>query len=81
MTSQLSLNDKNSQLAFCLDSGRVGVVDLSTKQIIYMKTSHDNVCIFQRVSGGCLAHGDADMWNGEVHSRSSERTCQRWIRL
>jgi WD40 repeat protein len=44
MLNELSLNDKNSQLAFCLDSGRVGVVDLSTKQITYMKTSHDNIC-------------------------------------
>jgi hypothetical protein len=71
MTSQLSLNQRNSQLAFCLDSGTVGVVDLSTKQITRMKTSHDNVCIF-RISDACLAHSDKDLCNGEVHSRSSE---------
>ncbi|KIK44880.1 hypothetical protein CY34DRAFT_22799 [Suillus luteus UH-Slu-Lm8-n1] len=42
--NELSLNQKNSQLAFCLDSGTVGVIDLSTKQITRMKTSHDNIC-------------------------------------
>ncbi|KAG1895675.1 WD40-repeat-containing domain protein [Suillus fuscotomentosus] len=42
--NELSLNQKNSQLAFCLDSGAVGVVDLSTKQVTRMKTSHDNIC-------------------------------------
>ncbi|KAG1842771.1 WD40-repeat-containing domain protein [Suillus subalutaceus] len=35
---------KNNQLAFCLDSGTIGVVDLSTKQVSRMKTSHDNIC-------------------------------------
>ncbi|KAG2361955.1 WD40-repeat-containing domain protein [Suillus spraguei] len=44
MLNELSLNQKNSQLAFCLDSGTVGVVDLSTKQVSRMKTSHDNIC-------------------------------------
>ncbi|KAG1810958.1 WD40-repeat-containing domain protein [Suillus subaureus] len=44
MVNELSLNQKNSQLAFCLDSGTVGVVDLSTKQISRLKTSHDNIC-------------------------------------
>ncbi|KAG1771885.1 hypothetical protein EV702DRAFT_634015 [Suillus placidus] len=52
--NELSLNQKNTQLAFCLDSGIVGVVDLSTKEVTRMKTSHDNVCIF-RGSGACLA--------------------------
>ncbi|KAG0696916.1 WD40-repeat-containing domain protein [Suillus ampliporus] len=42
--NELSINQKNSQLAFCLDSGTVGVVDLSTKQVTRMKTSHDNIC-------------------------------------
>ncbi|KAG2341597.1 hypothetical protein BDR05DRAFT_976905 [Suillus weaverae] len=42
--NELSLNQKNSQLAFCLDSGTVGVVDLSTKEVTRMKTSHDNIC-------------------------------------
>lgn len=42
--NELSLNKKNSQLAFCLDSGTVGVVDLSTKQVTRMRTSHDNIC-------------------------------------
>lgn len=31
-------------MAFCLDSGTVGVVDLSTKQVTRMRTSHDNIC-------------------------------------
>ncbi|KAG2744984.1 WD40 repeat-like protein [Suillus brevipes Sb2] len=42
--NELSLNKKNTQLAFCLDSGKVGVVDLSTKQITHMKTNHNNIC-------------------------------------
>ncbi|KIK44998.1 hypothetical protein CY34DRAFT_22746 [Suillus luteus UH-Slu-Lm8-n1] len=42
--NELSLNQKNDQLAFCLDSGKVGVVDLSTKQFTRMKTNHDNIC-------------------------------------
>jgi len=42
--SQLSRNQRNSQLAFCLDSGTVGVVDLSTKQVTRMRTGHGNVC-------------------------------------
>ncbi|KAG1735653.1 WD40-repeat-containing domain protein [Suillus occidentalis] len=42
--NELSLNQKKTQLAFCLDSGEVGVVDLSTKQITRMKTNHDNIC-------------------------------------
>ncbi|KAG2038776.1 hypothetical protein BDR03DRAFT_1009517 [Suillus americanus] len=39
MLNELSINQKNSQLAFCLDSGTVGVVDLSTKQVSRMAIS------------------------------------------
>ncbi|KAG2086466.1 hypothetical protein BD769DRAFT_1532033 [Suillus cothurnatus] len=47
MLNELSPNHKNSQLAFCLDSGAVGVVDLSTKQITYMKTSARLLMVMQ----------------------------------
>ncbi|KAG1739398.1 WD40-repeat-containing domain protein [Suillus paluster] len=36
--------EKTNQLAFCLDSGTVGVIDLSTKKVTRMRTSHDNIC-------------------------------------
>ncbi|KAJ8587077.1 hypothetical protein M405DRAFT_742533 [Rhizopogon salebrosus TDB-379] len=44
VVNELSRNQKCSQLAFCLDSGTVGVVDLSTKQVTCMRTSHGNIC-------------------------------------
>ncbi|KAH7926623.1 hypothetical protein BV22DRAFT_1032619 [Leucogyrophana mollusca] len=42
--NELALNHKNSQLAFSLDSGAAGVVDLSTKKITRMRTSHQSIC-------------------------------------
>ncbi|KIJ69334.1 hypothetical protein HYDPIDRAFT_80305 [Hydnomerulius pinastri MD-312] len=42
--NELSINAKGNQLAFCTDSGTVGVVDLSTTKITRMRKSHDNVC-------------------------------------
>ncbi|KAH7906370.1 WD40-repeat-containing domain protein [Hygrophoropsis aurantiaca] len=42
--NELALNHKNTQLAFSLDSGTVGVVDLSTKKITRMRTSHQSIC-------------------------------------
>jgi hypothetical protein len=43
--SQIALNINKSHLAFSMDSGVVGVVDLSTKAISRMKTKHESVCI------------------------------------
>ena len=42
--SQIALNINKSHLAFSMDSGVVGVVDLSTKTISRMKTKHESVC-------------------------------------
>lgn len=41
--SQIALNINKSHLAFSMDSGVVGVVDLSTKTITRMKTKHESV--------------------------------------
>jgi hypothetical protein len=41
--SQIALNINKSHLAFSMDSGVVGVVDLSTKAISRMKTKHESV--------------------------------------
>ncbi|GLB34660.1 putative WD40 repeats [Lyophyllum shimeji] len=42
--NELSLNYNETRLAFCTDSGVVGVVDLSTKAISRMRTKHESVC-------------------------------------
>ncbi|KAF8912110.1 WD40-repeat-containing domain protein [Gymnopilus junonius] len=42
--NELALNANKSHLAFTLDSGVVGVVDLSDKTITRMQTKHDSVC-------------------------------------
>ncbi|KAF8559633.1 WD40 repeat-like protein [Imleria badia] len=41
---ELSINVKGTMMAFCTDSGSVGVVDLQTNEIRRMKQIHDNVC-------------------------------------
>ena len=41
--SQLSLNSNKSHLAFSMDSGAVGVVNLGTKEVVKMKTGHESV--------------------------------------
>lgn len=45
--SQLSMNVNKSHLAFSMDSGVVGVVDLSTKSVSRMKTKHESVGVYQ----------------------------------
>lgn len=42
--SQLALNSNKTHLAFSMDSGVVGVIDLSNNDIIKMKTNHTSVC-------------------------------------
>ncbi|KAF9227856.1 WD40 repeat-like protein [Gyrodon lividus] len=42
--NELSINAKGTQMAFCTDSGSVGIVDLATNEITRMRTCHDNVC-------------------------------------
>lgn len=43
IADQLSINDKGTKMAFCTDSGSVGVIDLQTNDIARMKQSHNNV--------------------------------------
>ncbi|XP_006457872.1 hypothetical protein AGABI2DRAFT_190271 [Agaricus bisporus var. bisporus H97] len=66
----LALNWEKTHLAFGTDSGSVGVIDLSSKTVVKLKTKHDVMCgsvewIPERprelVSGGCdaiLLHTD-----------------------
>lgn len=42
--SQITLDSGKKHLAFSMDSGVVGVVDVSTKQVTKMKTKHENIC-------------------------------------
>ena len=42
---QLALHANKSHLAFSMDSGVVGVVDLSTKAVLRMKTKHESVSL------------------------------------
>ncbi|KAG1883901.1 hypothetical protein F4604DRAFT_1890762 [Suillus subluteus] len=58
-----------TQLAFCLDSGSVGVIDLSTKQVTRMKTSHDDLISdrpSELVSGGY----DSRLLHHDIHQRT-----------
>ena len=43
--SQLNISDNGKYLAFSSDSGTVGTVDLSTKQVTRMKNRHTTVSI------------------------------------
>ncbi|KAK7020475.1 WD repeat-containing protein 53 [Favolaschia claudopus] len=66
--NELALNSAKTHLAYSADSGAVGVMAISTKNIIRMKTSHSSICGIVRfipdrpqeiVSGGydnCLIH-------------------------
>jgi WD40 repeat protein len=40
---ELSINVKGTKMAFCTDSGSIGVVDLQTNEITRTKQSHNNV--------------------------------------
>lgn len=42
--NEIALNSSKSHLAFSMDSGVVGVVDLASKVISRMKTKHESVC-------------------------------------
>ncbi|KAF8969646.1 WD40-repeat-containing domain protein [Flammula alnicola] len=42
--NELALNANKSHLAFTMDSGFVGVIDLSNNSVTKMDTKHDNVC-------------------------------------
>ncbi|KIY43452.1 hypothetical protein FISHEDRAFT_53485, partial [Fistulina hepatica ATCC 64428] len=77
--NQISLNVNSTQLAFCMDSGTVGIVDLSNMQITRMKTGHESICDSvsfipdrprELVSGGydhSLLH--YDFWLGTILSK------------
>lgn len=41
--SKLSLNSNKSHLAFTMDSGLVGVIDISNKTVTKMETKHESV--------------------------------------
>ncbi|KAF5386665.1 hypothetical protein D9615_001565 [Tricholomella constricta] len=42
--NELALNTNKTHLAFSMDSGVVGVVDLATKVVSRMKTKHESLC-------------------------------------
>lgn len=42
--NELALNTNKTHIAFSMDSGVVGVVDISTKAVSRMRTKHDSVC-------------------------------------
>lgn len=42
--NELSLSSNKSHLAFSMDSGAVGVVNLATEEVVKMKTGHESVC-------------------------------------
>ncbi|CAA7270910.1 unnamed protein product [Cyclocybe aegerita] len=77
--NELALNMNKSHLAFTLDSGYVGVIDLSTNAVTRMETKHESVCGSVKfvpdrprelVSGGydtVLLH--FDFFQGKVLSR------------
>ncbi|KAJ7174017.1 WD40-repeat-containing domain protein, partial [Mycena crocata] len=77
--NEVSLNAGKTHLAFSTDSGSVGVVDLTTRTILRMKTGHSSICGIVKfipdrpreiVSGGydsCLLH--FDFAQGTVLSR------------
>ncbi|KAJ3524915.1 hypothetical protein NMY22_g10794 [Coprinellus aureogranulatus] len=44
LVNQLALNGNKSHLAFGLDSGIVGLVDLSKKEVKKLQQKHDNIC-------------------------------------
>ncbi|KIK90563.1 hypothetical protein PAXRUDRAFT_831601 [Paxillus rubicundulus Ve08.2h10] len=44
VVNELLINAKGTHMAFCTDSGSVGVVDLSNNKVTRMRNSHDNIC-------------------------------------
>lgn len=49
--SQLCLSDNNKFLAFCSDSGTVGVIDLGTSSVSRMRHKHESVDHYSYLSG------------------------------
>ncbi|KAG7092672.1 hypothetical protein E1B28_009007 [Marasmius oreades] len=43
-TNQISFDGGKKNLAFSTDSGNAGVLDLTTKKVVKMKTKHTNIC-------------------------------------
>ena len=43
--SKIGLNGNKTHIVFSTDAGIVGVVDLTTKEILRMKTEHGNVSL------------------------------------
>ena len=52
--SQLSISDSGKHLAFSSDSGTVGTVDLSTRQVTRMKSRHTTVGTGMSAVATCL---------------------------
>jgi len=69
--SQITLNINKSHLAFSMDSGVVGIVDLSTMAISRMKTKHESVCDFQFSDPNLSITAYTDLWFGQIYSRSA----------
>jgi WD40 repeat protein len=44
VTNEISVSENQKTLAFTMDSGGVGVVDLATKSVRRMKTQHNSIC-------------------------------------
>ncbi|KAF8136412.1 WD40-repeat-containing domain protein [Boletus edulis] len=44
IVGEFTINVKGTKMAFCTDSGSVGVVDLETNEVTRMKQSHNSVC-------------------------------------
>ncbi|KIM65330.1 hypothetical protein SCLCIDRAFT_542180 [Scleroderma citrinum Foug A] len=44
LVNELTINARGDRLAYCLDSGVVGVIDLSNNKVVRMKKCHDSVC-------------------------------------
>ncbi|KAF8735152.1 hypothetical protein AX14_002657 [Amanita brunnescens Koide BX004] len=44
LVNEIGLNGNKTHIVFSTDAGIVGVVDLTTKEILRMKTEHGNVC-------------------------------------
>lgn len=45
LPSKIGLNGNKTHVSFSTDAGIVGVVDLSTKEVLKMKTEHGNVSL------------------------------------
>lgn len=78
--SQIALNINKSHLAFSMDSGVVGVVDLSTNTISRMKTKHESVRTLFDLQSGIYLEVWTDLRFGQIYSRSTTRDRERRVR-